>query len=75
MYQAVPKRYHGVTDSHPGPDSFPATTRGSDEPPPTHAWFIARARDLAVAVLVEDRPSGAEFAAPIVERFFSRVGG
>lgn len=47
---------------------------GTGEPPPTHAWFIAARGDLAVAVLVEDRPSGGEFAAPIVARFLGAIG-
>ena len=47
---------------------------GSGDPPPTHAWFIAARDDVAVAVLVEDRPSGGEFAAPIVARFFEALG-
>ena len=47
---------------------------GSGDPPPTHAWFIAERDGIAVAVLVEDRPSGGEFAAPIAARFFDRLG-
>lgn len=46
---------------------------GSGDPPPTHAWFIAARGDLAVAMLVEDKPSGGEFAAPIVARFLSAL--
>jgi len=46
---------------------------GSGDPPPTHAWFIAARGDLAVAVLVEDRPSGAEFAAPIAAWFLEAL--
>ena len=42
---------------------------GSGDPPPTHAWFIAARDDVAVAVLLEDKPSGGEFAAPIAARF------
>ena len=42
---------------------------GSGNPPPTDAWFIAGRDDVAVAVLVEDKPSGGEFAAPIAARF------
>ncbi len=47
---------------------------GSGNPPPTHAWFIAARGDLAVAVLVEDKPSGGEFAAPIAARLFDALG-
>ena len=47
---------------------------GSGDPPPTHAWFIAERGGIAVAVLVEDRPSGGEFAAPIAARFLSLTG-
>jgi cell division protein FtsI/penicillin-binding protein 2 len=46
---------------------------GSGDPPPTHAWFIAARDDIAVAVLVEDKPSGGEFAAPIVADFLRGV--
>ncbi|MQA73585.1 MAG: hypothetical protein GEU88_04410 [Solirubrobacterales bacterium] len=42
---------------------------GSGDPPRTHAWFIAGRDDVAVAVLVEDRPSGGEYAAPVAARF------
>lgn len=42
---------------------------GSGDPPPTHAWFIAATDAVAVAVLVEDKPSGSESAAPIAARF------
>jgi cell division protein FtsI/penicillin-binding protein 2 len=46
---------------------------GSGDPPPTHAWFIAARDGIAIAVLVEDRPSGGEFAAPIAARFLEGV--
>ena len=45
---------------------------GSGDPPPTHAWFVAARDDVAVAVLVEDRPSGGEFAAPVAAEFLER---
>ena len=45
------------------------------DPPPTHAWFIAAREDVAVAVLVEDAPSGGEFAAPIAAEFLDRFRG
>ena len=44
---------------------------GSGDPPPTHAWFVAYRGDLAIAVLVEDGPSGGATAAPIAARFFA----
>lgn len=47
---------------------------GAGDPPPTHAWFIAGRDDVAVAVLVEDAPSGGEFAAPIAADFLARLG-
>jgi cell division protein FtsI/penicillin-binding protein 2 len=47
---------------------------GSGDPPPTHAWFIAAREDVAVAVIVEDAPSGGEIAAPIVADFLTRLG-
>jgi cell division protein FtsI/penicillin-binding protein 2 len=42
---------------------------GSGNPPPTDAWFIAGRDDVAVAVLVENKPSGGQYAAPIAARF------
>jgi cell division protein FtsI/penicillin-binding protein 2 len=47
---------------------------GSGNPPPTHAWFIAARRDLAVAVLVERGRSGGSVAAPIARDFFTLLG-
>ncbi len=47
---------------------------GGGDPPPTHAWFIAGRADVAVAVLLEDRPSGGEYAAPIAARFLDALG-
>ncbi|HEX6116420.1 MAG TPA: penicillin-binding transpeptidase domain-containing protein [Solirubrobacterales bacterium] len=46
---------------------------GSGDPPPTHAWFIAARAGIAIAVLVEDRPSGGEFAAPVAADFFAAL--
>jgi cell division protein FtsI/penicillin-binding protein 2 len=46
---------------------------GAGDPPPTHAWLIAARGDLAVAVLVEDAPSGGEVAAPIAARFLAAI--
>ncbi|MGH2954893.1 MAG: penicillin-binding transpeptidase domain-containing protein [Solirubrobacterales bacterium] len=43
---------------------------GSGDPPPTHAWFVAARDEIALAVLLEDRPSGGEYAAPVAARFF-----
>lgn len=43
------------------------------DPPPTHAWFLAFRDDMAVAVLVEDAPSGGEVAAPVVAEFFAEL--
>ncbi len=47
---------------------------GGGDPPRTHAWFIAFRRDLAIAVLVENAPSGGEVAAPIAAEFFAHPG-
>lgn len=47
---------------------------GGGDPPPTHAWFISYRGDLAVAVLVEDAPSGGGHAAPVVAEFYERLG-
>ena len=47
---------------------------GSGDPPPTHAWFVAARPDVAVAVLIEDRPSGGEFAAPVAATFLTELG-
>jgi cell division protein FtsI/penicillin-binding protein 2 len=46
---------------------------GSEDPPETHAWFIAAREDIAVAVLVEKGTSGGEVAAPIVAEFLNAV--
>jgi cell division protein FtsI/penicillin-binding protein 2 len=43
---------------------------GTGNPPPTHAWFIAYRRGLAVAVLVENGRAGGAVAAPIAAAFF-----
>lgn len=48
---------------------------GSQNPPETHAWFVAARGDLAVAVLVERGRSGGSVAAPIVARFLGALGG
>lgn len=47
---------------------------GPDDPPDTHAWFIAFRGDLAVAVLVEGGESGGRVAAPIAARFLTALG-
>jgi cell division protein FtsI/penicillin-binding protein 2 len=46
---------------------------GEEDPPETHAWFIAYRDDLAVAVLVEKGRSGGSVAAPIAAKFFSAL--
>ncbi|HEV2874579.1 MAG TPA: penicillin-binding transpeptidase domain-containing protein [Thermoleophilaceae bacterium] len=43
---------------------------GSGDPPPTHAWFIAYRRGIAVAVLVENGRAGGTVAAPLAAAFF-----
>ena len=43
---------------------------GSGNPPPTHAWFIAFRRGIAVAVLVENGRAGGAVAAPLAAAFF-----
>jgi cell division protein FtsI/penicillin-binding protein 2 len=43
---------------------------GSGNPPPTHAWFIAYRRGIAVAVLVENGRAGGAVAAPLAATFF-----
>jgi hypothetical protein len=47
---------------------------GTEDPPHTHAWFIAFRGDLAIAVLVEDGGFGGDVAAPIAAAFFRSVG-
>jgi cell division protein FtsI/penicillin-binding protein 2 len=42
---------------------------GSGNPPPTHAWFIAFRRGIAVAVLVENGRAGGAVAAPLAAAF------
>ena len=46
---------------------------GEEDPPETHAWFIAYRDDLAVAVLVEKGRSGGSVAAPLAAKFFSAL--
>jgi cell division protein FtsI/penicillin-binding protein 2 len=46
---------------------------GTDDPPETHAWFIAARDDVAVAVLVEEGTSGGEIAAPIAANFLTAL--
>ncbi len=46
---------------------------GTDDPPRTHAWFVAYRDDVAVAVLVEDGVAGGEVAAPIASDFFEAL--
>jgi cell division protein FtsI/penicillin-binding protein 2 len=46
---------------------------GSGDPPPTHAWFIAYRRDVAVSVLVENGSSGGAVAAPIAAAFLAAL--
>jgi cell division protein FtsI/penicillin-binding protein 2 len=47
---------------------------GEEDPPATHAWFIAYRGDLAIAVLVENGRSGGSVAAPLAAKFFSALG-
>ena len=42
---------------------------GGKTPPKTHAWMIAAQGDLAVAVYVQDGPSGSGSAGPLLEAF------
>jgi cell division protein FtsI/penicillin-binding protein 2 len=46
---------------------------GTEDPPKTHAWFIAARDDIAVAVLVEEGTSGGEVAAPIAASFLTAL--
>ncbi len=46
---------------------------GTEDPPKTHAWFIAAREDVAVAVLVEKGTSGGEVAAPIAASFLTAL--
>ncbi len=46
---------------------------GTDTPPHTHAWVIGFRGDIAFAVLVEDRESGAHDAVPVADRFLSAL--
>ncbi|MGI8808442.1 MAG: penicillin-binding transpeptidase domain-containing protein [Acidimicrobiales bacterium] len=47
---------------------------GTGDPLPTHAWFIAAAKGLGVAVIVENRPAGGRDAAPLAARFLQDIG-
>lgn len=45
---------------------------GGDTPPRTHAWLIGwSGQDLAVAVWIHDGTSGADTAAPVMQRFLT----
>ena len=44
---------------------------GQGDPLPTHAWFVAEASGLGLAVLVEDGSSGGAVAAPVVAEFLT----
>lgn len=44
---------------------------GSDTPPKTHAWMMVYTKDLAIAVMVTDGPSGSRSAAPLIKEFLS----
>jgi cell division protein FtsI/penicillin-binding protein 2 len=46
---------------------------GEQDPPATHAWFLAFRDDVAIAVLVEGGASGAEVAAPLAAKFFKAL--
>jgi cell division protein FtsI/penicillin-binding protein 2 len=46
---------------------------GTENPPDTHAWFIAYRGDVAIAVLVEGGAAGGRVAAPIAARFFTAL--
>ncbi|CAA9538333.1 MAG: Cell division protein FtsI [Peptidoglycan synthetase] [uncultured Solirubrobacteraceae bacterium] len=47
---------------------------GNENPPRTHAWFIAHRGDIALAVLVENGKAGGAVAAPIAAKFFRSLG-
>jgi len=46
---------------------------GPGDPPSTHAWFIAAAKGLGIAVLVEDKAAGGRDAAPVAARFLETL--
>ena len=46
---------------------------GTGDPLPTHAWFIAEANGLGIAVIVEDGSSGGAVAAPVVAEFLNTM--
>ena len=48
---------------------------GEEDPPETHAWFIAYRGDVAIAVLVEQGRSGGSVAAPLAAKFFTDLVG
>lgn len=47
---------------------------GAGDPPPTHAWFIAAANGLGIAVVLEDGGVGGRDAAPVVAQFLEALG-
>lgn len=46
---------------------------GAGDPPPTHAWFIAGADGLGIAVIVEGGEAGGRVAAPVAGRFLQAL--
>lgn len=46
---------------------------GSGDPPPTHAWFVAAAEGLGIAVVLEGGGVGGRDAAPVVGRFLEAL--
>lgn len=48
---------------------------GEDDPPATHAWFVAGADGLGVAVVLEGGGVGGRDAAPVAARFLSALAG
>jgi cell division protein FtsI/penicillin-binding protein 2 len=46
---------------------------GAGDPPPTHAWFIAGAQGLGIAVIVEGGEAGGRVAAPVAGAFLESI--
>lgn len=46
---------------------------GEGDPPPTHAWFVAAADGLGIAVVLEGGGAGGRDAAPVAARFLEAL--